>query len=67
VSLAVETAAEGLAAGEMPIGAVVVSGDQILGRAFTQERVLGRRLVHADLLALSQADATLGFERMGSR
>jgi tRNA(adenine34) deaminase len=28
-------AEEGLAAGELPIGAVVVTGDQVVGRAFT--------------------------------
>lgn len=63
VGLAVEVAAEGLAEGEMPIGAVVVSGHRVLARAFTQEQALGRRLVHADLLALLEADIELGFDR----
>ncbi|GAB3561462.1 nucleoside deaminase [Spelaeicoccus albus] len=61
VALAIDTAEAGLAAGEMPIGAVVVSGDRVVGRAFTQEKALGRRIVHADLLAMQQADAVLGF------
>ena len=63
VALSLEVAESALAAGEMPIGAVVLSGDQVIGRAFTQERTLQRRIVHADLLALEQADRALGFAR----
>ncbi|UUZ58650.1 nucleoside deaminase [Nocardioides sp. B-3] len=63
VALALDVAKSGLAAGEMPIGAVVLSGELVLGKAFTQERTLGRRIVHADLIALEQADAMLGFAR----
>ena len=63
VALALDVAEAGLAAGEMPIGAVVLSGDDVLGRAFTQERARGRRIVHADLLAMQQADEVLGFRR----
>jgi tRNA(adenine34) deaminase len=64
VQLAVAVAEEGLAEGEMPIGAVVTSGDDVLGRSFTRERSLGRRIVHADLLALTAGDETLGFRRV---
>ncbi|WP_242498295.1 nucleoside deaminase [Nocardioides glacieisoli] len=63
VALALDVAERGLADGEMPIGAVVLSGDRVLGEAFTQERTLGRRIVHADLLALQQADVKLGLRR----
>ncbi|OXR41613.1 tRNA-specific adenosine deaminase [Nocardia cerradoensis] len=63
VGLALSVADEGLAAGEMPIGAVVFDDEQILGRAHTQEKALGRRIVHADLLAMQQADEALGFTR----
>ena len=63
VALALAMAESGLAAGEMPIGAIVLSGDLVLARAFTQERTLGRRIVHADLLALEQADVSLGTTR----
>jgi tRNA(adenine34) deaminase len=61
VGEALAVAAEGLAAGEHPIGAVVVLGDEVVGRAHTSERTLGRRLVHADLLAMTQADTRLGW------
>jgi len=64
VQLAIEVAEEGLTAGEMPIGAVVVSGDDILATSYTRERSLGRRIVHADLLAMTAADEVLGFRRV---
>jgi tRNA(adenine34) deaminase len=63
VALALNAAESGLEAGEMPIGAVVLAGDEVVGEAFTQERVQGRRIVHADLLAMEQADKKLGFSR----
>ena len=63
VGEALAVAADGLAAGEHPIGAVVVLGDEVVGRAYTSERTLGRRLVHADLLAMTQADTALGWRR----
>ncbi|MGX1560951.1 nucleoside deaminase [Streptomyces sp. NPDC055506] len=61
VGLAVEVAEEGLAAGELPIGAVVAMGSEVVGRAYTQEQTLNRRLVHADLLAMIDADQRLGW------
>lgn len=49
--------------GELPIGAVVVIGDDIVGSAHTQEIARRRRLVHADLLAMIAADEALGMRR----
>ncbi len=63
VALALEMAEEGMALGELPIGAVVLRGAEIVGRAHTQERTLKRHIVHADLMAMLEADATLGFRR----
>jgi tRNA(adenine34) deaminase len=60
ILLAIDAAEEGLRSGELPIGAVVVMGENVLGRAFTKERTLKRRLVHADLLAMTDADERLG-------
>ena len=54
VLAAMEVAEEGMAKGELPIGAVVVSGDEIVGRAHTRDSE--GRLRHADLLAMLQAD-----------
>jgi tRNA(adenine34) deaminase len=53
----------GLAAGELPIGAVVVIGDDIVASAFTQDRGSDRRPSHADLLAMVEADQHLGWRR----
>jgi len=63
VGEALAVAAAGLAAGEQPIGAVVVLGAEILGSAYTSEKTLDRRLVHADLLAMLDADRALGWRR----
>ncbi|MDV6277745.1 deaminase [Rhodococcus erythropolis] len=63
VALALDAAREGIAHGEMPIGAIVFDDKRVLGRAYTQEQGLRRRIVHADLQAMLQADETLGFAR----
>ncbi|MFI7282617.1 deaminase [Micromonospora chersina] len=60
---ALEMAQAGLTAGELPIGAVVVMGEEVVGRAFTQEKARGRRLAHADVLAMIEADEALGWRR----
>ena len=64
---ALELASEGMRQGEMPIGAVVVVGDEIVGEAHTQERGQKRLLVHADLLALDAADRRLGHRRVTAK
>lgn len=61
VAAAIDVAEEGMAAGELPIGAVVVMGEEIIGRAYAQERSAGRRLCHADILAMEQPDKPLGW------
>ncbi|HWS34327.1 MAG TPA: deaminase [Actinoplanes sp.] len=61
VGLALRVSEVGMRAGELPVGAVVLLGDEVIGRAYTQERAQGRRLVHADLLAMEQADRHLGW------
>jgi tRNA(adenine34) deaminase len=63
MGVALAVAEEGLALGELPIGAVVVLGDRVIGRAFTQEATQGRLLVHAELLALDEADRLAGARR----
>lgn len=63
VALAIGVAEEGMKLGEMPIGAVVLQGDKVIGRGYTQEQELRRRIVHADLMAMLEADNHLGFKR----
>ena len=61
VEAAIEVAEEGMARGEMPIGAVVEMGGKIIACAYTQDIARARRLVHADLLAMTAADEDLGW------
>jgi tRNA(adenine34) deaminase len=53
---ALQVARERLEKGELPIGAVVVLNGKVIASAHTRERTEGRLLVHADLLALEEAD-----------
>lgn len=61
VQAAIDVAEQGMARGEMPIGAVVEMGGTIIASAYTQDKAQQRRLVHADLLAMIAADETLGW------
>jgi len=63
VTTALSTAEQGLSCGEMPVGAVVYAGDELVASAHTEERSQRRRIVYADLLALERADHVLGFGR----
>ena len=58
---ALNVARRGMKAGELPIGALVVLDGKIIASAHTQEKAQGRLLVHADLLALEQADKIIPF------
>ncbi|WP_213010211.1 deaminase, partial [Paractinoplanes toevensis] len=61
VRATITAAEDGMAAGEMPIGAVVEYGGEIIATAYTQDRRRQQRLVHADLLAMTDADGQLGW------
>ena len=61
MAVALDVAEAGMAAGELPIGAVVVMGDDVVGSACTRDRGLDRRTAHADLLAMVEADERLGW------
>ena len=63
-ALAVAEAA--LAAGELPIGAVLAVGDEIIARAHTSDVGSRRRLAHAEMLAMADADGILGWDRRSS-
>jgi len=65
---ALEQARLGLAAGEVPIGAVIVIGDDIVGRAYNQPITTVDPTAHAEVLALRAAAAQIGNYRLsGSR
>ena len=62
--LALEEARRALDAGEVPIGAVVVVGDDEVGRAYNQP--IGRHdpSAHAEILAMREASQVLGNYRL---
>jgi tRNA(Arg) A34 adenosine deaminase TadA len=60
---ALDAARTGLARGELPIGAVVVADGEVIGRAHAEEVTQRRLLVHAELLALEEADRQPDWDR----
>jgi len=52
------------AADEVPVGAVVVREDKIIGRAHNQVELLRDATAHAEMLALTQAEAAVGDWRL---
>src|SRR4029077_20467228 len=51
-------------AGEVPVGAVVVRGGKIIARAHNQVELLKDATAHAEMLALTQAEAAVGDWRL---
>src|SRR6059058_5107983 len=61
---ALRLAAKAYEADEVPIGAVVVRAGNIIGRAYNQVEVLKDATAHAEMLALTQAEASVGDWRL---
>ncbi|HET9270627.1 MAG TPA: tRNA adenosine(34) deaminase TadA [Vicinamibacterales bacterium] len=61
---ALEQARFGLVAGEVPIGAVVVAGDEIIARAFNQPISAVDPTAHAEVVALRAASKVVGNYRL---
>ena len=51
-------------AGEVPIGAVVVRGGEVIARAFNQVETLTDGTAHAEMLAISQAQTAMADWRL---
>src|SRR5437899_13044690 len=51
-------------ADEVPVGAVVVRGGKIIGRAYNQVELLKDATAHAEMLAVTQAEAAVGDWRL---
>ena len=62
--LAIVEAERAAEAGEVPVGAVVVKGGQIVGRGHNQVERLGDPTAHAEMLAVSAACETLGTKNL---
>ena len=57
---ALRQAQKGYAAEEVPVGAVVVRGGKIIARSHNQVELLKDATAHAEMLALTQAEAAVG-------
>ncbi|TDA70693.1 MAG: nucleoside deaminase [Clostridia bacterium] len=62
--MALGEAHKALALGEVPVGAVAVRGQVILGRAYNLRELVGDPTAHAEVLALRQAARRLGTWRL---
>jgi tRNA(adenine34) deaminase len=64
MEMALAEARAAAAAGEVPVGCVIVRGDEVLAR--TRNRTLADRdpTAHAEMLAIRQAAAAIGSERL---
>ncbi len=61
---ALRLAAKARAADEVPVGAVVVREEKIISRAYNQVELLKDATAHAEMLALTAAEAALGDWRL---
>jgi tRNA(adenine34) deaminase len=61
---ALEEARKGLDAGEVPVGAVVVIGGEIVGRGFNQPVGSHDPTAHAEIVAMREAARTVGNYRL---
>jgi tRNA(adenine34) deaminase len=65
MSLALEQAVQAAAAGEVPVGAILVSPEgEMITRAGNQMRQLNDPTAHAEILVIRQAAEILGSERL---
>src|SRR6266481_4924009 len=61
---ALRQAQKAYAADEVPVGAVVVRAGKIIARAYNQVELLKDATAHAEMLALTQAEAAVGDWRL---
>ncbi|KRM71503.1 nucleoside deaminase [Lacticaseibacillus brantae DSM 23927] len=62
--LALDEARDAMAIGEVPIGAVIVKDGQVVGRGHNLREHSQNSLLHAEVLAIEEACATLGSWRL---
>jgi tRNA(adenine34) deaminase len=64
MAIALEEAREGAGRGEVPVGAVVVCGDELLAQTHNRTRELADPTAHAEILALRAAAERMGDWRL---
>ena len=62
--LALEQARRAFEADEVPIGAVIVHDDRVIGEGYNQRETLGDPTAHAEMIAITQAAGALGSWRL---
>lgn len=60
MELALTEARKALAAGEVPIGAIITIGDRVIGRGHNLVETLQDATAHAEMQAITAATSTLG-------
>jgi tRNA(adenine34) deaminase len=61
---ALQQAALAVEAGEVPIGAIVVRAQAVIGRAYNQVELLKDPTAHAEMIAITQAASAIGDWRL---
>ena len=61
---ALDLARQAFEEGEVPIGAVIVHGDRIIGTGYNQREQLHDPTAHAEMIAITQAAESLGSWRL---
>jgi len=61
---ALKLAAKAFEADEVPVGAVVLHGDRVIGRAHNQVEQLKDATAHAEMIAITQAASAIGDWRL---
>ena len=64
MELALQQAEQARAIGEVPVGAVIVLGEQVIAKAHNQKEALQNPLAHAELLAIHGAAKQLNTWRL---
>ncbi|WP_136645032.1 nucleoside deaminase [Tabrizicola sp. YIM 78059] len=64
MDLALDEARAAAGRGEVPVGAVIVRGDQVVARAGNRTRELADPTAHAEMLAIREACRLAGSERL---
>ena len=62
--LAIQQAQAAEAEGEVPVGAVIVRGDSVIAAAYNQREQLKDPTAHAEMIAITQAAASVGDWRL---
>lgn len=64
MKMALAQAEQALAAGEVPVGAVIVHGERVIAAAYNQREQLRDPTAHAEMIAITQAAESRGDWRL---